>query len=297
MRFRFPGSLRGRGALRGLGTSRALRSRRSGKLRVWPLLVFVAFVGFYYVSNQQEVPLTGRTQLVDMTRAQEVALGVQSYRKILSELDVVSVGPEVEFVQEVAELLVPVVEEADFSWEFSVARSPEANAFALPGGKVVVYTGILPIVGNRDGLATVLGHEMAHAVARHGAERMAQQKLAQWAGMAVSLSVGEMEPATQRMVLGAFGVGSRFGVLLPFSRKHESEADYMGLIYLARACFHPSEAPEVWRRMGQHAAHRQLEILSTHPAPETRVQQFQQWMPEALAVRREYCSSRAEGER
>ena len=154
----------------------------------------------------------------------------------------------------------------------------------------MVYTGILPIVENDDGLATVLGHEISHAVARHGAERMAHEKLAQFAGMAVAMSMQDMEPGTQRMVYGAFGLGSRFGILLPFSREHESEADYMGLIYLARACFNPEEAPKVWERMAKHGGSRPLEFLSTHPAPETRIQQFKRWMPEALVVRKKYCS-------
>ncbi len=271
------------------------RNRRTGKLRLWPLLLFGAFFAYYYFSHQEVVPITGRSQLVDITKEQEVALGLQSFKQVLSQADVLTSGPEVDLVNSVARRLIPVVKEADFDWDFRVIRSDQANAFALPGGKVAVYTGILPIVQNEDGLAAVLGHEIAHAVARHGAERMTQQKLTQWGTMAVSMSVGEMEPGTQRMVLGALGIGSQFGVLLPFSRKHESEADQMGLIYMSRACFNPKEAPKLWARMGAHAEQasggggRPPEFASTHPAAETRIAQFQEWMPEALAIRAEKC--------
>lgn len=266
------------------------RNGRSGKFRVWPLVLFACFFAFYYLSNQETVPITGRSQLVDMSREQEVALGLQSFREVLSKSRIVSKGPEVEFVRSVASKLIPVVQEVKFDWDFRVIESFQANAFALPGGKVAVYTGILPIVKNEDGLATVLGHEIAHAVARHGAERMAQQKLGQWASLAVSMSVGEMEPGTRRLVHAAFGLGSQFGVMLPFSRKHESEADKMGLIYLARACFDPREAPKVWERMAGHSSGAQpMEFMSTHPSPSTRIAQFKAWMPEALEIRKQHC--------
>ena len=266
------------------------KSRRTGKFRIWPILIFGAFFLFYYFSNLDTVPITGRSQLVAITEEQENALGFQSFQKVLSQSDVVTQGPEVDFVMSVARQLIPVVKEADFDWDFKVIRSDQANAFALPGGKVAVYTGILPITKNRDGLAAVLGHEIAHAVARHGAERMAQQKLTQWATMAVSMSVGEMGIGKQRMVLGALGIGSQFGMLLPFSRKHESEADKMGLVYMSRACFNPEEAAPLWVRMGEQSKGGQAEFMSTHPAPETRVEQFKEWMPEALKIRAENCS-------
>ena len=266
-----------------------VRSGRTGKLRIWPLVIFALFLAFYYVSNQKEVPLTGRSQLVDMTRKQETALGVQSFKQILSQSEVIHSGDAVSMVNRVAQRLIPVVTEAKLDWEFRVIESEQANAFALPGGKVAVYTGLLPVVANDDGLAVVLGHEMAHAVARHGAERLAQQKLMQYGQMAVAVSVGEMERGTQQMVLGALGVGGKFGVLLPFSRKHESEADYMGLIFLARACFNPEEAPKVWQRMSEQAGRTPLEILSTHPSPSTRIEQFQEWMPEAKEIYRTSC--------
>ncbi|MCB0320266.1 MAG: M48 family metallopeptidase [Bdellovibrionales bacterium] len=267
------------------------RSGRTGKFRIWPLLLFALFFVVYYSSHQETVPITGRSQLVDMSRQQELALGIQSFQQVLAQSDIVSVGPEVDFVRKVANLLTPVIQEADFDWDFRVIRSEQANAFALPGGKVAVYTGILPIVENEDGLAAVLGHEIAHAVARHGAERLTQQKLVQWASFAVSASVSDMDYRTQQLVLGALGAGSQFGVLLPFSRRHESEADHMGLIYMARACFDPHEAPRLWERMNAHAGSGQpLEFVSTHPSATTRIAQFQEWMPEAEKIRDEFCA-------
>ncbi|MCB0354317.1 MAG: M48 family metallopeptidase [Bdellovibrionales bacterium] len=260
------------------------------RIRILPLLIFGLILGFYFLVNRSTVPVTGRTQLIDMSPETEIALGLQSYRQVLAQSDVVAEGKEVQLVNDVTARLVPAVREAQYAWEVHLIRSDEANAFALPGGKIAVFSGLLPIVQNEDGLACVLGHEISHVVARHGAERMAHQRLAQFAGMAVSMSVSDMDPQTRQIVYGAFGLGSQFGVLLPFSRKHESEADYLGLIYMARACFDPHEAPLVWERMAQHSHGRApLEYLSTHPSPETRIEQFREWMPEAEKVYRENC--------
>ncbi len=265
---------------------RNYESRR--RIRVWPLIVFGLFAVVYYNLNQETVPLTGRAQFVDVSMSQELALGISSYRQILRESDVLRNGSDVEFVKRVIDRLIPVVTERDFEWEVSVIRSEEANAFALPGGKIAVYTGILPIAKNEDGLATILGHEMAHAVARHGAERMTQNKLIQWGSLAASVSVGELEPQHQRLILAAIGAGTHFGMTLPFSRDHESEADYMGLIYMARACFNPEEAPKLWERMSSTGS-RPPELLSTHPDPVSRSKRMKEWMKEALEVRSAHC--------
>ena len=213
-------------------------SRRGGAIRLLPIVLFGLYLAYYYFSNQEEVPMTGRSQLIDISREQEMALGIQSYEQILSESNVLRSGQAVDLVREIGYRLAKVIDEdPGFEWEFNVIDSEQANAFALPGGKVAVYTGILPVVQNVDGLSAVMGHEIAHAVARHGAERMAHQKLVQYGSMAAGMALGSMDVGTQRMIMGALGMGAQYGVLLPFSRKHESEADYMGLIYLARACF------------------------------------------------------------
>ena len=248
----------------------------------------------YYVSNQAEVPLTGRTQLVDITREQEVALGLQSYAQILRQSQVLPAGEVVDLVREIGRRLVAAAADVDpgFDWEFNVIDSPQANAFALPGGKVAVYTGILEVAQNADGLSAVMDHEIAHAIARHGAERMAHQKLVQIGTLAASMAMSDMDIGTQQMVFGALGVGAQYGVLMPFSREHESEADRIGLIFLARACFDPTEAPRLWERMGQAGGGRApAEFMSTHPSPATRIRQFQEWMPEALSVREKHCGT------
>ncbi len=272
--------------------------RRGGRIRWLPIVLFAVYGLYYYTSNQQVVPITGRTQLVDISREQEMALGLQSYRQILSRERIVRSGEVVEAVAEIGRRLAVAAAEDDpgFEWEFNVVDSPQANAFALPGGKVAVYTGLVPVAENVNGLAVVMGHEIAHAIARHGAERMAHQKLVQMGTMAAGMAFSDMDMGSQQMVMGALGVGAQYGVLLPFSRDHESEADYMGLIYLARACFDPTEAPRLWQRMGQASKGAPAEFMSTHPSHETRIRQFEQWMPKALEVRQQSCGARLDSE-
>ncbi|MBI2685258.1 MAG: M48 family metallopeptidase [Acidobacteria bacterium] len=265
---------------------------RSSGLRVIPLVLFALYGIYYYLSNRETVPLTGRRQLVEISRDQEAALGLQSYRQILRQENVVTTGQNAERVKEIGRRISAVAEDPGFQWDYNLIESSQVNAFCLPGGKVAVYTGILPVAKNADGLAVVMGHEIAHAIARHGAERMAHQKLVQIGTMAAGVAISEMDPQQQRAVMGALGVGAQFGVLLPFSREHESEADYMGLIYVARACFDPTEAPRLWERMAQASGGRgHAQFMSTHPSNETRIRQFQQWMPEALKIKREKCGA------
>lgn len=264
--------------------------RRGSGVKLLPLVLFAIYGIYYFVSNRETVPLTGRKQLVDMSREQESALGLQSYRQILRQERVITTGQNAQTIKEIGRKLSAVSEDPGFQWDYNLIDSPQANAFCLPGGKVAVYTGILPVAKNADGLAVIMGHEIAHAIARHGAERMAHQKLVQIGSLAAGVAVSDMDPAQQRAVMGALGVGAQFGVLLPFSREHESEADYMGLIYVARACFDPTEAPKLWERMGQASGGRgPAQFMSTHPSHETRIRQFQEWMPEALKIRKEKC--------
>jgi predicted Zn-dependent protease len=279
-------------------TMSPLRMGRGGGLRWWPILLFALYLGYYWISNQQEVPMTGRTQLVDLSREQESALGLQSYQEILSQEQVVQGGPQVEAVRGIgtrlvgaAQKVLPQVPWEHFDWEFNLIQSEQANAFCLPGGKVAVYTGILPITANTNGLAAVMGHEIAHAIARHGAERMATQRLVQIGSMAAGMSVGEMDPGTQRMVMAAIGAGAQYGVLLPFSRDHETEADRIGLLLAAHACFDPREAPRLWERMGQAAGGgaQPAEFMSTHPSHGTRIRQLEEWMPEAMGIYQQNC--------
>ncbi|HUD40686.1 MAG TPA: M48 family metallopeptidase [Dokdonella sp.] len=283
--------------------------RRRG-LKFWPILLFLGYLGYYYLSHQQEASYTGRKQLIDTTAEQEAALGLQSYRQILQESRVVTSGDLPQQVRAIAQRLIeaaPKVEQylaqtanmpastdwGAFDWDVSVIESDQVNAFCLPGGKIAVYTGIIPVAKNSDGLAAVMGHEIAHALLRHGGERMAQQKLVQIGTMAASMSVGEMDPQQQRMVMAAIGAGAQYGVLLPFSRDHESEADKVGLLLAAAACFNPQEAPRLWERMAQLGSQKPPEFMSTHPAEATRIQQLNAWMPEAEQVRQHFCAAPA----
>lgn len=267
---------------------------RGISVRLIPVILFALYLAYYWVANQETVPVTGRSQLVDISRDEETALGLQSYQDILSQSDVIRDGDVVRQVRAIGMKLVEAARaegiDPGFDWEFNVIRSNQANAFALPGGKVAVYTGLLPIAENSDGLSAIMGHEIAHAIARHGAERMAYQKLVRLGSMVAAVVVGDMGYNAQRAVQGALGVGSQYGVLLPFSRKHESEADYIGLRLLARACYDPTEAPGLWQRMGENSGRgTPNEFMSTHPSPETRIEQFNEWMDDALRYRSENC--------
>jgi Zn-dependent protease with chaperone function len=158
---------------------------------------------------------------------------------------------------------------------------------------MAVYTGILPIALNADALAAIMGHEIAHAILRHGAERMAQQKLVQIGSVAAGMSTSDMDPRQRQMVMAAIGVGTQYGVMLPFSRNHESEADYVGLMLASAACFEPAEAIGLWQRMGANSAGKAPpEFMSTHPSSDTRIQQLQGWMDEANQIRAQFCGNR-----
>ena len=230
-------------------------------------------------------PETGRKSHVGMSVQQESALGLQSYEQVLSQSQAVSSGPELEMVKRVSTRLARATGEAgsNFDWKESLIRDQKVNAFCLPGGKIVVYTGILPVAENEAALATVLGHEMAHATSRHGAQRVLQQNLAQTAMSGVAGSLSDMDYDKQRVVLGALGAGAKYGVLMPFGREQESEADHIGLIYMARAGYDPRESIRFWKRMESAGGGSQPpEFLSTHPSHGTRIQQLEAWMPKAL---------------
>lgn len=289
----------------GLFGNRSSGSGRRG-LKLWPILIFALYFGYYYISHRDTAAYTGRSQLIDTTPAQEAALGLQSYREILSQSQVVTSGPLPDQVRGIAQRLIdaaPKVEDylaetqntpkdtdwSSFQWNVSVIQSDQINAFCLPGGKIAVYTGIVPVAENEDGLAVIMGHEIAHALLRHGGERMAQQKLVQLGTLAAGMSMSEMDPGQQRMMMAALGAGAQYGVLLPFSRSHESEADHVGLMLAAAACFNPAEAPKLWQRMGSVGGAKPPEFASTHPADATRIRQLEAWMPEAEKVRQHFC--------
>jgi predicted Zn-dependent protease len=256
-------------------------------------LLVLIFLGSGCTTN----PYTGRWQFLAIPAGYETSMGEQSYAQVLSDpkIKMSAESREVEPVKRVADRIIEVAkrskyaEAADkYKWEVSVIKDDKtANAFALPGGKIAVYTGLFPVAKNEAGLAAVMGHEVVHALARHGGERMSQGVATQIAmiGAAIGLGSSGMGSATSQMAMQALGLGAQVGVLLPFSRKHESEADYIGLLFAAEAGYDPQEAVRVWERMESMGGGKQpSEFMSTHPSHGTRIQQLTEWMPEARAL-------------
>lgn len=262
--------------------------QRRGKIVLFPIIAAIVLALWqYFGANRTVDPETGKVIRGAFSDEQGEALGLQAYQQVLSTERVLESGPEVDLVATVAQRLVRVVGDAGkgFNWRVSVVQSEQANAFCLPGGKIVVYTGILPITKTEAGLGIVLGHEIAHATLRHGSQRMLQTQVTQTLlqGASASVALGDMSYEQQRAVLGALGAGAQFGVILPFSRQHETEADERGLLYAARAGFDPRESVEFWQRMEQAGRGQPPEFMSTHPAHGTRIQRLQEIMPKAVA--------------
>lgn len=240
------------------------------------------------------VPLTGRKQLSLIPSSQMLAMSYQQYGEFLKTNAVTPNAAQTQLVRNVGIRIKGAVEQymaqnglADrlngYAWEFNVVDSKDANAWCMPGGKVVVYTGILPITRDEPGLAVVMGHEIAHAIAEHGSERMSQGLLAQFGGAALSEVLKDKPQETQNLWMSAFGLGAQVGVLLPFSRTHESEADHLGLIFMSMAGYNPTTAVEFWQRMAAgKSGGAPPEFLSTHPSDETRIAQIKEHLPEAM---------------
>jgi predicted Zn-dependent protease len=258
-------------------------------MRWFPALGLAAFLAAAAVACET-VPVTGRRQLQLVSASEEAQLGLTTYQQILKKSKV-STDPELNaLVTRVGSRIAAVAERPDFQWEYRVIEDKQANAFALPGGKIAVYTGILPITRDEAGLAAVLAHEVAHVTARHGGERMSQQLATQVGvnvlGVAAGVAVGD--PGATRLAAAALGLGAQYGVILPFSRAHESEADHIGLIYMAKAGYDPRAARDLWVRMAAAAkgGERPPEFMSTHPSEETRIEQIEAWLPKALTYYR-----------
>ena len=257
---------------------------------LWRVLVVASIV-----AGCARTPYTNRSQLILVSAAEESKLGAQAYKEVLSKGTVVRDASVTRPVLDVGHRLARAANRPEFKWEFSVIEdAKQANAFALPGGKVAVYTGILPVAQTTNGLAVVLGHEIAHVLARHGAERMSQGLVTQAGGSLLGAVFGG--GATANAVMAAYGLGAQLGVLLPYSRTQESEADHIGLLLMARAGYDPREALAFWKRMEKASSGGQPpEFMSTHPSHGTRETQIQAWLPEAL---RYYdASARAPDER
>jgi predicted Zn-dependent protease len=243
-------------------------------------------------------PYTERPQLILISQADENQLGASAFRQVLSK-EKVSRNPELQaVVNRIGWRIATAAGHPDLRWEFVVIDdSKTANAFALPGGKVGVYTGIFPIARTEAGLAAVMAHEVAHVLARHGAERMSQGLLTRMGAAAIHAGMAGSDPAVVQGVLTAYGLGASVGVLLPYSRLQESEADRIGLILTAQAGYDPREALHFWERMAREDRRRPPEFLSTHPSPGHRIEEIQRWIPNALTSYRPTPDQATEGSR
>ena len=244
-----------------------------------------------FFTHRQKTPVTHRVEHVGLTDKQQVQLGSNQYAKTLREdrANVVSSGTGYAQVQRVAKRIESVArrDKPAFVWKVTLLRKNEANAYCLPGGKIVVFTGILPLTRSDAGLATVLGHEVAHATAEHVAERIEREKLT---NIAVAIIAGgiAVTPAQYAHVVALLGVGGQ-AASLPFNRKQESEADHIGLIYMARAGYDPHEAVAFWKRMLRASKGKEPpEFTSDHPSTARRVRQVEDWLPEAERARQEH---------
>jgi predicted Zn-dependent protease len=258
------------------------------------ILASGAFLVMLVYQSCSTVPLTGRKQLSLVPESEMITMGLTNYTAFLKENTVSTDKANTALVNKVGKNISQAVikymtennmqDRLDgYNWEFNLIKNDTTqNAWCMPGGKVVVYSGILPVTKDENGLAVVLSHEIAHAVARHGNERMSQELMVQMGGMALSEAVKNKPAETQSIFNTAYGVGSQLGVMLPYSRKHELEADKLGLIFMAMAGYDPSTAVAFWERMSSLGNSASLELLSTHPSDARRIEQIKNCLPEVM---------------
>lgn len=238
-----------------------------------------------YLCGCRTAPMTKRPQLMLMPEGREMALGLQAWQETVAQEKPSSNERLIKMVKRVGQRIAAVAQRDDFQWEFNLIDDVQQNAFCLPGGKVAVYEGILPVCQDEAGLAVVMSHEIAHALARHGGERMSHGMAVDGAKMAIEKIAGKYVPEKKALLMQAYGVGSKYGVLLPYSRKQESEADHIGLKLMSQAGYDPSGAPAFWNRFGSmKASGNSAEFLSTHPSDQRRASDLQALMNEANRI-------------
>lgn len=279
--------------------------RRGFNLRWIILLGFAAYAAISWFGSRETDPYTGEAAHYGATPEEEAQLGAQAYQEVLGDAQaqralVSPSDPVAQQIRTIAQRLVarvpqvaadlaaehgqPTPDLSSYQWDVNVIASDEANAFCLPGGKIAVYTGLIPVAQNEHAMAIVMGHEIAHALQRHGAQRMAQQKLVQLGQMAAGMS--GVDPQT----MAALGAGIQYGIVLPYGRNHESQADEVGLMLAAAACYDPAQAIPLWERMSQlGGGQRPPEFASTHPDPANRIARLQELQPKAQAFYQKYC--------
>ncbi len=256
-------------------------------------LLLLALIVLYGVGCAV-MPITGRRSLSIVPSSELQAMSLTQYDEFLKTNQLSSDAQATAMVKRVGGRIQKAVEQffaeqgdaarlEGYAWEFNLVQDDTVNAWCMPGGKVVVYTGLLPVAQDETGLAVVMGHEIAHAVANHGGERMSQEMLAQMGGKALGAALEKKTEQTKTIFMGAYGLGTKFGALLPYSRLHESEADHMGLVFMAMAGYDPRQAAGFWRRMSQSGGGgAPMEFLSTHPADDKRAAKLEALLPEAM---------------
>lgn len=289
------------------GNQGAQRRRGFGfNPRLLILVLFAGYAAYYWFSNRSTDPLTGEKVVIDkgITPDDEKALGLQAFEEIMQQEQPVDPNSQIaRQIREIAQRLIakvpqvtdaiaeehgqePTGIERSFDWDVAVLNSEQANAFCLPGGKMAVYTGLVPVAQNADAMAIVMGHEISHALMRHGAQRMTRGKLEQLGQVAGAMS--GIDPGTMQGVMAAYGYGSA----LPYARGQESQADEIGLMLAAAACYDPQEAVPLWERMSQMSGGQNPpEFASTHPSAGTRIERLQELMPRAMAYKAKFCGA------
>ncbi len=243
-------------------------------------------------------PFTGKKTLALVPNSQIFPMAFQQYNQFLSENKVVTNTPEANKVKSIGQKIAVASERylnaigyagylKDYKWEYNLVDDPAVNAWCMPGGKIVVYSGLLPVTQTDAALAAVMGHEVAHALANHGQQRMSASQLQMLGAVAGNVAFAK-DPKKQQIFNDAYGIGSNVGVMLPFSRSHESEADRIGLTLMAIAGYDPVEAGNLWIRMSQQGGQKPPEFLSTHPSDQTRINNIKKWIPEAKAEAKKF---------
>lgn len=273
-----------------------MNRRQMIKRTGWAALGFTGLgIGF---CGCRSAPLTGRKQLMLVPEGQEITLGATAFQETIGSEPLSQNQPASEMLTRVGKRIAAVSGRSDYEWEFKLLASPEQNAFCLPGGKVAFYEGILPVCQDEAGLAVVMSHEVAHALARHGGERMSQNMGVDGAKMVIERVAQSRLPDYSDRILQAYGAASKYGVLLPYSRKQESEADHIGLMLMAEAGYDPKVAPAFWQRFGSlKEGEQQSEFLSTHPTDARRAEDLMALMNQANSIYSKATTQYGNGER
>ena len=256
-------------------------------IRFFPIFLLVSVSLCFTLISCYQAPITGRSQFILLSESQEIQMGLVAYQDVLKKEKISTNTKYNSSVTRVGKRIATASGKTNYQWEYKVIDSDDTiNAFALPGGKIAVYTGILTVAETDAGLATVMGHEVAHATARHGGERMSVGILAQIGAVGLNVALRNEDPEVVSAVNAAFGTGVTLGGILPFNRKQESEADRIGLVYMSKAGYDPRESVNFWNRMADANKGKPSppEFLSTHPSYGTRVKNLNRWMPESIDI-------------